>query len=69
MSSRCQRNSVSGLTGNACHDRRGSTRTQRREYQPIACGQLRPPHLPPQDRHLMQQQDDLEFLRAVTTPE
>jgi hypothetical protein len=41
---------------------------ERRQEQAVALAELRPLHLPPQDRELMPQQQDLEFLRAIAAP-
>ena len=38
---------------------------ERRQHQPVGGGELRPPRLPPQDRQVMPQDEDLELLRAV----
>jgi hypothetical protein len=42
---------------------------ERRQEQPIARRELRPPHLPPQNRQLMPQHQDLQLLRAIAAPE
>src|SRR5438034_247461 len=42
---------------------------QRRQDEPVALRQLRPPRLPPQDRQLVAQNEQLEFLRAITARE
>src|SRR6266542_3627160 len=42
---------------------------QRRQYQPVALRQLRAPRLPPQDRQLVAQNEQLELLRAVAARE
>jgi hypothetical protein len=39
------------------------------QEKPVAWRELRPPHLPPQDRQLMPQHQDLKLLRALTAPE
>lgn len=61
--------SVSGLTKNACHARRCSTRlsaARRSRSRGANCGLT---HLPPQDRQLVTQHEDLELLRALAAPE
>src|SRR2546423_345768 len=69
MIRRCQRNSVSGLRRNACHERPGSTRLSAARSSRSLSPQLRAPRLPPPDRQLVAQNEELEFLRAVATRE
>ncbi len=50
----------------------GATRqhpAEHRQHQPIGVRELRPPRLPPQDRQLLAQHEDLELHRVVTTRE
>jgi hypothetical protein len=42
---------------------------ERRENQPVPRRELRPPRLPPQNRQLVTQHEDLQFLRALAAPE
>jgi hypothetical protein len=42
---------------------------ERSQQQPVIRRELRPPHLPPQDRQLVPQHQDLELLRALATRE
>src|SRR5439155_3218228 len=42
---------------------------ERRQYEPVALRRLRPPRLPPRDRQLVPQNEQLEFLRAIAARE
>jgi hypothetical protein len=43
--------------------------TERSQEKPVGWRELRPPHLPPQNRQLVPQHQDLELLRALAARE
>jgi hypothetical protein len=50
----------------------GATRqhpAERSQEKPVTRGELRPLHLPPHDRELVPQNQDLQLLRALAAPE